>query len=215
MLERLVRLDRGLGPQTTLTPAANKKSRARDTCPVTPEEYLQETGERLRADDSAVSVVSLGGRHALVGHRIKPSLGLLTPLDLFTIAVPVPAATLDVVTDAIAQAVDYAKQTALEALGYTSQVVRNPVAVIPVVVAAEVAPDARAEVEASPDKHLSVITLPAIVDLQDGQTHWYTGRLLYGALYASWLRERLRVAVPPPAHATPQAWDGPPSDPPT
>ncbi|HEX7520520.1 MAG TPA: hypothetical protein VF441_00500 [Acidimicrobiia bacterium] len=97
-------------------------------------------------------------------------------------------------------------------LGYTSKVVQNPVAVIPFFVAAEVTPEARAEVEASPDKHFSVITLPAIVDRQGGQTHSYTGRLLYGALYASWLRERLRVAVPPPARATQRAWDGPPSD---
>ena len=85
---------------------------------MTPEGYLQETSERMRADDSAVSVVSLAGRHAVVGHQIKPSLGLLTPLDLFTVVVSVPAATLDVVTDVIAQAVAYAKQTALEALGY-------------------------------------------------------------------------------------------------
>ncbi len=130
---------------------------------------------------------------------------MLTPLDLFTVVVSVPAATLDVVTDVMAQALDYAKQTAAEALGYTSKVVRNPVAVIPVVVAAEVTADARAEVEASPDRHFSVITLPAIVDRQRGQTHSYTGRLVLGTIYTSWLRECFRVTVPPPAHATRQA----------
>jgi hypothetical protein len=40
------------------------------------------------------------------------------------------------------------------------------------------------------------ITLPAVVHLATNSIHFYDGRLVWGAVYASWLRERLRILTP-------------------
>ena len=129
---------------------------------MTLEEYVQEASERMRADGSSVSVVSLTGGPAVVGYQSRFRLRwMATKLHLFTVVVSVPQATIDVVSSVTAQGIDYAKKTKGKFRGFQSGV-----AVIPVVVAAEVLADARAAVETRPAKSFAVITLPAIVDIK-------------------------------------------------
>jgi hypothetical protein len=37
--------------------------------------------------------------------------------------------------------------------------------------------------------------MPAIVDLSTGEMYYYEGRLVLGAVYTTWLRERMKRAL--------------------
>lgn len=158
---------------------------------MTPEEFVQQTAQRLRADGNTVSEITLPGGSAIVGYQSKFRLRwAATKLHLFTVVISVPDATRDVLESVTTQAVDYAKKTKGRLRGF-----QTGVAVIPVVVAGRVHTDARAAVEARPQKIFAVILLPAIVDIENQQTYAYSGRIVFGALYAAWMRERLRAAL--------------------
>jgi hypothetical protein len=163
---------------------------------VNADEYVEAAAARMDADGSEVSRIQLPVGPAVVGYRAQFKLKwFATKLHAFTVVVPVPAATLDVLTDATQQSLDYAKQTKGKLRGF-----QTGVAALPVLVSSEVSPDARATVESRPSKKFAAQTLPAIVDLSSGQIHRYEGRLVWGGIYDAWLRARLD-ALPHPGGA--------------
>src|SRR6266498_3086270 len=72
---------------------------------------------------------------------------------------------------------------------------QSGVAIIPALVAETVTEPARAAALARPKKEFAAFLLPAIVDLATGQTFSYQGRIVWGTIYASWLRARLAAAL--------------------
>jgi len=161
---------------------------------VNAEEYMDGAARRLHEDGSQVSRVQLPGGIALVGYQSKfRARWAATKVHLFTVLYATVVAT-DAQLDMLSRdAVDYAKSTkgALRGL-------QSGLAVIPALVADTVTEQARAAATARPRKQFAVFLLPSIVDLSSGQTLSYQGPILWGALYASWLRARLAAALPPP-----------------
>jgi hypothetical protein len=157
-------------------------------------EYLQGAAQRLQQDGSQVSWAGLPGGQALVGYRSQFKLSwLATKLHLFTVLYPTAAATDAELAALSRDAVEYAKATKGALRGFQSGV-----AIIPALVAETVSEPARAAALARPKKEFAAFLLPAIVDLATGQTFSYQGRIVWGTIYASWLRARLAAALPPP-----------------
>jgi hypothetical protein len=166
---------------------------------LTPEEYVRQTGERLLADGSEVSTVQLPSGSALVGYRGQFKLAwMATKLHLFTVVVAVPQATASLLYTLTSESAQYAKSTkgALRGL-------QSGVAVIPALVSYDVQPDAREYAQSRPEKAFALFHLPAVVDLAAGQTYSYTGRMIWGGIYASWLRAHLAATLPSPTPPSP------------
>ncbi|HET6951491.1 MAG TPA: hypothetical protein VFI47_14005 [Acidimicrobiales bacterium] len=157
------------------------------------DEYVHEAAERMAADGSSVSQVVLPMGPAVVGYQSRFRLRwMATKLHVFTVVVPVSRATAETLREATEQSIDYAKQTKGSLRG-----LQTGVAALPVVVTADATPDALAAAESRPSKGWAAFTLPALVDLTTGRIHSFSGRLVWGGLYASWLRQRLD-ALPSP-----------------
>ena len=160
---------------------------------VLPNEYVDEAAHRMAADGSAVSQVPLPIGPAVVGYQSQFRLRwIATKLHVFTVVVPVSSATAETLREATEQSIDYAKQTKGRLRG-----LQSGVAAIPVLVTARAMPDALAAAESRPSKGWAAFILPAIVDLTSGRIHSFRGRLLWGGIYAAWLRDRLD-ALPTP-----------------
>jgi hypothetical protein len=159
------------------------------------EEYLQGAARRLQGDGSEVSRITLPGGTALVGYQSKfRILWLATKVHLFTVLYPTEVATDTQLAALSREAVSYAKATKGTLRG-----LQSGVAVIPALVAESVTEQASAAAAARPKKEFAALLLPAIVDLGNGQTLSYQGPIVWGAMYASWLRARLSAALPAPA----------------
>jgi hypothetical protein len=154
--------------------------------------YMNETSARMATDGYALTQANFALGAALIGYQHKFRLRwVATKLHLFTIVIPVPVVTLDVVGQATEQSLEYAKRTKGKLRG-----LQTGVAVIPVLVAREIPPDVVANVRVRPKKRFAAITLPVVVDLQANTLHHYDGRLVWGAVYASWLNQRVQVINP-------------------
>jgi hypothetical protein len=158
------------------------------------EEYLQGAARRLQEDGSQVSRVQLPGGSALVGYQSKFRMSwAATKLHLFTVLYPTGVATDGQLAALSRDAVNYAKATKGALRGF-----QTGVAVIPILVADTVTEQARTAATARPKKEFAAFLLPAVVDLPSGRTFTYPGRIVWGALYASWLRERLSATLAMP-----------------
>jgi hypothetical protein len=136
--------------------------------------------------------VPLPGGPALVGYQSKFRFRwVATKLHLFTVVIAVPEVTREILDSVTTQAIDYAKKKRGKLRGF-----QTGVAVIPIVAGSHVQPDARAAVEERPAKIFALILLPAIADLETAETYTYRGRLVFGAIYTAWLRERQKVVLP-------------------
>ncbi len=62
---------------------------------------------------------------------------------------------------------------------------------MPILASNAVSPEAKESVKARPVRGFAAITMPAIVDLSTGEAYYYDGRLVLGAVYTKWLRERM------------------------
>ena len=161
---------------------------------MTPEEYVEQAAERMRADGNDVGPVDLPVGRATVGYRSEFRVRWgATKLHLFIVVLPLPVATGEWLTALGRAAAEYAKATKGQLRG-----LQSGLAVIPALVASEVRPDAREAAEAKPGKEWAVFSLPTVVDLAASQTYTYRGRMVWGAAYASWLRERQAAALSPP-----------------
>jgi len=154
-------------------------------------EFVQNAAERMAADGHEVGSAQLPSGWALVGYQSQFRLSwMATKLHLFVVMVPVEQASADLLATLTSEAIDYAKSAKGQLRGFQSGV-----AVLPVLVAERVLPDACVAAQARPAKHFAVVTLPALVDATTGQVHEYTGRIVFGGIYAGWLRQRLAAAV--------------------
>lgn len=157
------------------------------------DERVELIREQMLADGNDVSLVQLRSGPAVVGYKSKFRWRwLATKVHLFTVVVGVPQATNEVLAALTSQALEYAKTTKGKLRG-----LQTGVAVIPVVVATDVTPEARSTVESRPEKGFAAFVLPAIVDAQAEQTYSYHGRVIWGGMYASWMKERLARTLAP------------------
>jgi hypothetical protein len=155
---------------------------------MTPEEFLTSTVSNLKADGYVVTEVELPSGPATIGYQSKFRwLWAATNLNLFTVVAIRPKATADVLSGLISECINYAKQSKGRLRG-----LQTGVAVMPILASNAVAPDAIDLVKSRPVKGFAAIAMPAIVDLSTGMTHYYEGRLILGAVYTEWLRERMR-----------------------
>jgi hypothetical protein len=156
-------------------------------------EYVNEAAQRMASDGSAVSQVLLPIGPAVVGYQSQFRLRwIATKLHCFTVVIPVADATGETVRQATEQSIDYAKQTKGSLRG-----LQSGVAAIPVLVTPRATPDAVAAAESPPSKGWAAIVLPVIVDLTSGRIHSYRGRIVWGHIYAAWLRDRLDALSSP------------------
>jgi hypothetical protein len=154
---------------------------------MTPDEFLASTVSKLEADGNVVTEVELPSGPATIGYQSKFRwLWAATKLNLFTVVAIRPEATADGLSGLISESIGYAKQEKGRLRG-----LQTGIAVMPILASNTVAPDAINLVESRPRKGLAAIAMPAIVDLSTGMTHSYEGRLILGAVYTGWLRERM------------------------
>jgi len=159
---------------------------------MSPEEFVDRAAARMKADGSEVSSVPLSMGPAEVGYRGEFRMRwAATKLHLFTVAVGVAEATPAMFGAVVTETLAYADATKGKMRG-----MQNGIAVIPIVAATTVGAEATAAAEARPEKGMAAFLLPALVDLPAETVHTYTGRILWGSMYASWLRERLAAAMP-------------------
>jgi hypothetical protein len=159
-----------------------------------PEQYVERIAQAMDADGSSVSQVALPGGYAIVGYQSQFKFRwFATKVHLFTVAAPVPVAAIEGLEALTRDSIEYAKQTNGKLRG-----LQTGVAAIPILVSDHVTPEARAAVQLPPKKGFAAMTLPAIVDLTTGEVLSYRGTQFIGIVYASWLRERLAAACPPP-----------------
>ena len=162
---------------------------------MSPEEYLDQAAQLLVADGSSVSRVGLPGGTALVGYRAQFKLRwVATKLHLFTVYYPTQTATPEQLAPLGRDGVEYAKRTKGSLRG-----LQSGVAVIPVLVGATATEPAVAMAAQRPEKEFAAFLLPALVDLGAGRRVSYEGRLLWGGIYAGWLRDRIAATVPVPS----------------
>ena len=158
---------------------------------MTPEAFRTSIVANLTADGNVVTEVELPSGPATLGYQAKFRwLWAASNLNLFTIVAIRPEATADSLSGLISESIQYAKQTKGRLRG-----LQTGIAVMPILASNTVAPDAIELVKSRPIKGFAAIAMPAIVDLSTGMTHFYEGRLILGAIYTEWLRERMRHAL--------------------
>ena len=84
------------------------------------------------------------------------------------------------------EALSYAKEKKGRLRGF-----QTGVAVMPVLASGTVAPGAIAMAQSRPTRGFAAFLMPAIVDLSTGGSYFYDGRIIFGAVYSHWLRERM------------------------
>ncbi len=158
---------------------------------MTIEERVELIRQRMDEDGNEVSQVQLAGGSVLVGYQSKFRWKwMATKIHLFIVVVAVPQATSSILATLTNDAISHAKSTKGKLRG-----LQSGVAVIPILVSADVPAEARATVESPPGKQFAVIQFPAILDSSSEQVYSFAGRVLVGGLYTSWLRERLARAT--------------------
>ncbi|MDQ1293530.1 MAG: hypothetical protein QG608_1411 [Actinomycetota bacterium] len=120
-----------------------------------------------------------------------------TTLHMFVAVVETPRATADVVREATVDLAAHARQ-----LKGGMKALQSTRVVVPIVVAASVDPEARALVEKVQYKEAGAAPFPVIDCVGTGQVHACTDRLVWGAVFASWLRARVAASVGTPQGAT-------------
>jgi hypothetical protein len=158
---------------------------------MTPEEFLANTTSNLKEDGYSVTETDLPGGRATIGYQGKFRWRwVATKVNLFTVVSTRPEVTADDLSAHISQSIEYAKKTKGKLRG-----LQTGVAVIPILASNAVTPEAAELARSRPVKGFAAIAMPAVVDLSAGQSYVYTGRLILGAIYTTWLRERMTAAL--------------------
>jgi hypothetical protein len=157
-----------------------------------PDEYLEHVKKQLAADGAQVSEAQLPSARAVVGYTSKFRWKwLATKLHLFTLAVYAPELNVATYTQIVKEAADYGVQQKGTLRGLQVGVAVN------VIIATRALDTETAQLASSrPPKGFAKLATPAVVDIVQAQTYTYTGKIMWGALYTSWLRERLQAALP-------------------
>jgi hypothetical protein len=154
-------------------------------------DYMVSVRRRMVADDLEVSEVQLPSGAAIVGYRNRFSLAwFATKLHLFVVAAAVDSASNPLLVGLTRESVDYAKATKGSLRGF-----QTGVAVMPILVCRNVPADVAAAATSRPGKEFAAFNLPAVVDTTHGVVHTYRDRIVWGGIYARWLRERQAAIV--------------------
>jgi len=146
-------------------------------------------------DGSETTVIRLPVGDVLVAQQSEFRLRwFFTKVHLFFVVLPVTEATPELLHALTEAAVRFASDRSGDRKGL---LVGTNIAVIPVLVAESVSVEAKEAVCLRPTKGWSAFLLPAIKDLSTGMTHSYEGRVVWGGIYSSWIRDRLNCALPP------------------
>jgi hypothetical protein len=149
--------------------------------------YLVGLEERLRADGCAIEHTELGGVPALVARRSDFRLRwFATRLHLFTVAIAQQSVDPHTLFHFSNDASRYARQHK-PGLPVGLQ---TGVAVFPVVVCSQPAPEAGQVAAASQRVEFSCMTRPVVVDAATGRAAWFQGKVYLGRAYAGHLVER-------------------------
>jgi hypothetical protein len=113
-------------------------------------------------------------------------LWFATKLNLFTVVATRSEATSEGLDGLISESIEYAKRTKGRLRGF-----QTGVAAMPILASNAVTAEAQDSAQGRPVKGFAAITMPAIMDLSSGEAYRYEGRLVLGAVYTKWLRERM------------------------
>ena len=165
-----------------------------------PQEYIDQAVSRLESEGNEVSQISLESGPATAAFRSVFRTRWLTKFDLFTVLAGCPDASEPTISTLASEALEYAIRNRSRLFG-----MRNATAltVFPVLVASNVNDDAKSYALARPAKLAGAFTFPAIVDLAGNETYSYTGKVVWGSLYAKWQREQLSSTLGPPMRSKP------------
>lgn len=157
-----------------------------------PDAYLQAVKEQLTKDGATVYEVNLASTHAIVGHISQFKWQwFATRLHLLTIAAHVPELNVSTYASIVKEATAYAHTQKSKFHGLQVSLAVN------VVIATQaVDTETIALAAGRPPKEFAKLTTPAVVDLLQAKCYTYTGRIVRGGIYTSWLRERLAAALP-------------------
>jgi hypothetical protein len=152
-----------------------------------PEDFLADTVTKLKMDGYSVTETELPSGPVKVGYQGKFRwLWAASKLNLFTVVATRPEASADGLSGLISESIEYAKRTKGHLRG-----LQIGVAVMPILASNTVTLHAIELVKSRPVKGFAAIAMPAIVDLSTGKVHYYEGKLILGAIYTKWLRERM------------------------
>jgi hypothetical protein len=159
---------------------------------MSPEEYTRAVSERLSSDGAQVGTVPFRGGPALVGYRPQFRLRwMAVRLNLFTVVVSQPVVSAAALEEFSVEALTYALGRKGDFRG-----LQNGVAVIPVMLGSQVEPDAVAMARDKLIRRFSAFAWPTVVDLTTGTVHKHEGRVLVGGIFAAWMRQQTKVALP-------------------
>ena len=151
--------------------------------------YLAGLEERLGADGCTIEHTALGGVPALVARRSDFRLRwFATRLHLYTIAIVQQTVDPYTLFHFSNDATRYARQHK-PGLPIGLQ---TGVAVFPVVVCAQPAPEAGQAAAARQRVEFSCMTRPVVVDAATGHAEWFQGKVYLGRAYAGHLVQRGR-----------------------
>lgn len=154
--------------------------------PVTPQEYVDAVGGRLRDGGAAVSLQTLAGGEAVVGYRSEFRWQwLATKLHLFTVVLIVPEVTASALEDFSNEVLTYGIRRKGRFRG-----AQIGVAAIPVLVASVVEPAAAAYARDVLIRRWSAFAWPAVVDLGRNTVSTHEGTVQVGGIYAGYMREQ-------------------------
>ena len=157
-----------------------------------PDAYLQAVKQQLAANGSDVYETDLPSMHVVVGHISQFKWKwFATKLHLLTIAMYIPELNVSSYAAAVNEASTYAHTQKSKFHG-----LQVGLAVNVIIATQAVDTETIALASSKPPKEFAKLTTPAVVDLLQATTHTYTGKIVWGAAYTSWLRLQLAAALP-------------------
>ncbi len=158
---------------------------------MTPDQFLFQMAERLRADGAAVGTGQLAGGPALVGLKSQFRLRwMATKLHLFTVAVAVPVATGPLLKQFSQDAMEFANQQKGSLRG-----LQVAVAAIPILVTPVVDPSGAAYARTELIRKIGAFAWPTIFDVTTAVAHRHQGTVLIGGIYNGWMRQQTSLAL--------------------
>lgn len=157
--------------------------------------WIDESAARLQRAGYTEVPTDLASRTPTVLRALRRSefriSWILTRMHVFVLlweAPSVSAAALRALTD---DAVEWARKTK----GGWPNGLQNAIAVLPVAVTRGAPGDVVAEARRLPQKRWAAIAQPVVVDLDTGNAHTYSGRIVWGLVYQDFLGEQQSTVI--------------------
>jgi hypothetical protein len=158
-------------------------------------EYVEQTARYLEGADNEVIRVDLKSGPVTAAFRSVFRARWLTKFDLVTVLADCQEATDLGISTLTSESLEYAIRQRSRFLGTRNA---TAVTVFPVLVAGRVQPEAKTFALARPPKLDGAFVFPTIVDLAAGEIYSFSGKLIWGSLYAGWQRDQLAASLQPP-----------------